>query len=97
MSATPKCPHGCGPTVVPILAMNRGAEQKSWNPTHTVGCCACGETWTADAATTARVERAERRIDASAERQWREREKADKAKALREKYDAHMRRQKGGA
>lgn len=53
------CPRGCGSIAVPILSMNRGFEQLSWEPTHTVGCPACGETWAASAEDTRRTAEAE--------------------------------------
>ncbi len=79
--SNPSCIKGCGPIAVPILAMNRGHEQKSMHPTHTLGCPACGETWEGSKTATASAGREERN--------W-ERRSEDKRKAgiLRERLAA---------
>ena len=68
-SRWPLCAFGCGVVAIPILAMNRGREQKSMEPTHTIGCPACGRTWAASKTETMYAERAERGYDAKAERE----------------------------
>ncbi len=79
--SNPSCIHGCGPLAVPILAMNRGHEQRSMNPTHTLGCPACGKTWEGSKTATANAGREERN--------WERRsEEKRKAEALRARLAA---------
>ena len=69
LSRAPPCAHGCGLNAIPILAMSRGAEQLHMNPTHTLGCPACGKTWQGSKTATMLAARAERGYDAKAERE----------------------------
>lgn len=79
----PECPDGCGPLCVPILEMNRGAEQLWMNPDHRIGCPACGETWrgTDDMATQA--ERAESAWNRAQERRRKTADRKRKEDELR--------------
>jgi hypothetical protein len=84
----PECAFGCGPLAIPILAMNRGDEQKHCNPTHRLGCPACGETWPGTDAEVAQAERAEGALDRRLAREHRQAERKAKDETLRARLAA---------